>query len=333
MVNLKDIPFVVIDLYSGSHTIKNKGHELFNLIPNPVDGRFYGYCPPVNKINIQQLGAKGSEKAVHNVMVIYVKKQSGSNNREIVAFTDCATIHRPEKQANGSMFRTYIDKDGSIQNANYCIESDYLYDLSKYEPKFTIPLIKPQMFHCQHFSKTKHPTLDNAIIGFLESYLDFIENDDDFDEQEIIQNVIMPEKGGLASNDREPEYNVGTSGKTVKKKPELAKQVLVNSNYKCEVCPDHKTFLTKHGVPYMEGHHLIPCTPSNAKGFWKKCRRNIDCIENIVCICPTCHRRIHFGSDADKREVIEKLYEVKKAELENAGIDIGIEELVKLYQI
>lgn len=331
MANLKDIPFVVIDLYSGSHTIKKKGHELFNLIPNPIDGRFYGYCPPMNRIDIGQLGAKRGAKAVHNVMVIYVQKQSGSSNREIVAFTDCATVHRPEIEAAVSMLRSYIDKDGSIQNANYCIESDYLYDLRKYEPKFTVPLIKTQMFRCQHFFKTKYPTLDSAIIGYLESYLDSIEKDDDFEEQENIQNAVLPDKGKMSSNDREPEYNVGANGKTVKKRPELAKLVLKNANYECEVCPDHKTFLTRHDVPYMEGHHLIPCTPSNSQYYWDKDKVNIDCIENIVCICPTCHRRIHFGSDADKREVIEKLYEVKKAELERARIMIGLEELIELY--
>lgn len=331
MANLKDIPFVVIDLYSGSHTIKNKGHELFNLIPNPVDSRFYGYCPPVNRIGIRQLGAKKNADAVHDVMVIYVQKQPGSNDREIVAFTDCATIHNPEKEADGSMFRTYLDKDGSIQNANYCIESDYLYDLRKYEPKFTIPLIKTQMFRCQHFLKTKYPTLDCAIIGYLENYLDSIEKDDDFEEQEIIQNVILPKEGEMPLYDREPEYNVGSNGKTVKKRPELAKQVLKNANYECEVCPDHKTFLTRHRVQYMEGHHLIPCTPSNAKEFWEEYGVNIDCIENIVCICPTCHRRIHFGSDADKREMIEQLYAVKKGELESVGIKIDLEDMIKLY--
>lgn len=81
----------------------------------------------------------------------------------------------------------------------------------------------------------------------------------------------------------------------------------------------------------MEGHHLIPCTPSNAKRFWEKNKANIDCIENIVCICPTCHRRIHFGSDKEKRKVIEQLYALKKKELENAGIEIGLEDLVRLY--
>ena len=332
MANLKDIPFVVIDLYSGSHTIKNKGHELFNLIPNPVDSRFYGYCPPVNRIGIRQLGAKKNADAVHDVMVIYVQKQPGSNDREIVAFTDCATIHNPEKEADGSMFRTYLDKDGSIQNANYCIESDYLYDLRKYEPKFTVPLIKTQMFRCQHFLKTKYPTLDSAIIGYLESYLDSIEKDDDFEEQEIIQNTVLSNDEIGDAKGKEPEYNVGSNGKTVKKRPELAKLVLKNANYECEVCPDHKTFLTRHEVQYMEGHHLIPCTPSNSQYYWDKDKVNIDCIENIVCICPTCHRRIHFGSDKEKRTVIEKLYELRKEALKNAGIDIGIEDLVKLYQ-
>lgn len=94
----------------------------------------------------------------------------------------------------------------------------------------------------------------------------------------------------------------------------------------------HNTFQTRHSVPYMEGHHLIPCTPTNAQAFWDKYKVNIDCPENIVCICPTCHRRIHFGSDAEKREVIEKLYNFKKDKLKKANIEISLEELIELYK-
>lgn len=335
MTDLRNKPFIVIDLYSGSYTNTRVGHEKLNFEWNEYTQKYLGYCPPYNNIVIQRLGAKRNDEAVHNVIVIYVQKSGTTSNREIIGFTDNATIYKPGIKATPTIGRTIKDKDGSEQHCDYCIESDTLYDLRSLPlpDKFIIRIAEhnPQMFRKQRFYKGKYPELDEKILKYLEDYLVASITDEDFIEQESIQMALLPSDRGRDSYKAEPGYKVGINGKVVKKRHYLAKQVLHNSDYKCAVCDDHKTFLTKEGVQYMEGHHLIPCTPSNAKSFWEKCRRNIDCIENIVCICPNCHRRIHFGSDADKREVIEKLYEVKKVELESAGITIGLEELITLY--
>ncbi|MCL2458335.1 MAG: hypothetical protein FWF31_05690, partial [Desulfobulbus sp.] len=37
---------LVIDMHSGRYAQERTGHEIFNLERNPIDGRFYGYCPP-----------------------------------------------------------------------------------------------------------------------------------------------------------------------------------------------------------------------------------------------------------------------------------------------
>lgn len=336
MTDLRNKPFIVIDLYSGRYTNTRVGHEKLNFKWNASAQKYLGYCPPDNNIVIQRFGAKGEDTTVHNVMVIYVRKSENTSNREIIGFTDDATIYRPGITGSRKLGRSIKDKDGSIKYCDYCIESDTLYDLRSLPLpyKFIIRIAEhPKMFRKQRFYKGTYPELDEKIIKYLEDYLAGSNTDEDFIEQENIQNAVLSNEKIEDAKGREPEYNFGAKGKTVKKRPELAKQVLVNSNYKCAVCADHKTFFTRHGVPYMEGHHLIPCTPSNAKDFWEEHGVNIDCIENIVCICPTCHRRIHFGTAADKREVIEKLYEVKKAELESARIKIGLEELEELYQI
>lgn len=81
----------------------------------------------------------------------------------------------------------------------------------------------------------------------------------------------------------------------------------------------------------MEGHHLIPCTSSNAELFWSKFKRNIDCVENIICLCPTCHRRIHFGSKEERDTIIKSLYQKQISSLKAVGLDIAFEELLALY--
>ena len=127
-----------------------------------------------------------------------------------------------------------------------------------------------------------------------------------------------------------PHYSDGTSGRTIVKKACASKQALKNANFKCEFDDSHSTFLTNKGVPYMEGHHLIPCTVSNTERFWSK-KRNIDCPENIICLCPTCHRRIHFGRKVEKDHIIRSLYNKRKSLLQNVGIEISIDELLALY--
>lgn len=104
------------------------------------------------------------------------------------------------------------------------------------------------------------------------------------------------------------------------------------ANFKCVFDDRHKTFLTGKGIPYMEGHHLIPCTVSNMEHFWSKYGRNIDCVENIICLCPTCHRRIHFGSGEEKDAIIKSLYKKQISSLRAVGLDISIEELLALYK-
>lgn len=332
---INDKPFIVIDLYSGGYTSTRRGHEELNFEWNQSKQKYLGYCPAHNDIVIQRLGAGRKDKEVHGVMVIYVRKSGETSNREIIGFTENATIYNPGKDAKGDASRSFIDKDGTRQYADYCIESDTLHDLRSLplHEKFVITLAEnKQMFRKQRFYKGKYDELDANIIAYLEKYLASIEKDEDFAEQKNIQEAHLPKDGGKNASKKEPEYVTGSNGRAVRKKPELAKQVLKNSNYKCSFDNKHNTFLTRHSVQYMEGHHLIPCTPTNAHAFWDKYKVNIDCPENIVCICPTCHRRIHFGSEAEKRKVIEKLYNVKKDELKKAGIGISMEELVELYK-
>ena len=61
-------------------------------------------------------------------------------------------------------------------------------------------------------------------------------------------------------------------------------------------------------------------------------KRNIDCVENIICLCPTCHRRIHFGSKEERKNIITSLYNKRIQSLLAVGLDISLEELLSLYQ-
>ena len=69
----------------------------------------------------------------------------------------------------------------------------------------------------------------------------------------------------------------------------------------------------------------------NAKYFKEKFNKNIDCVENIVCICPNCHRAVHFGQWDIKEKLIIKMFNQQLEKLMNIGINITVKELLELY--
>jgi hypothetical protein len=331
---LKNKKFIVVDLYSGRNSEEETKHEVFNLSPNPYDGRYYGYCPRTDTINFEKLDVEETDEKVDDVLVIYVQKVKGESNREIIAFCDNATVHR--KGIENPLLQRWIYKDGKYIRCTYSVESDYMYDLRDLEEgeRFIIKVANysSDMFHPQRFYKGKYPELDKMIIAYLENYLEEKEIEDDAAFQEKIQRVDLTKGGRLKDTSSiEPDYSSGGGGEIVKKNSRISKQALDSADYKCAAGIEHKTFKTSRGVPYMEGHHLIPCTPSNAKYYWGKQNKNIDCEENVVCLCPTCHRRIHFGDKEEKMAIIKQLYEIQEPKLKRAGITITLQELLDLY--
>ena len=77
----------------------------------------------------------------------------------------------------------------------------------------------------------------------------------------------------------------------------------------------------------MEAHHLIPIS------VCKEFSTNIDIPENIVCLCPSCHREIHHGEESER--MISELYEERKEALEKKNIKLsdGLKKLLNYYGI
>lgn len=48
--------------------------------------------------------------------------------------------------------------------------------------------------------------------------------------------------------------------------------------------------------PYMEAHHLIQMSAQD--NFYS----TLEFADNIVCLCPNCHRKIHRAIDQEKRD-------------------------------
>ena len=107
-------------------------------------------------------------------------------------------------------------------------------------------------------------------------------------------------------------------------KQSISCAALKKAGYRCEVNPDHCTFIKKSdGNPYTEAHHLIPLMYSDEFEY------SLDNVANIVSLCSKCHNQLHYGEDVETP--LRKLYEKRKEELIQAGLDIDFYKLFSYY--
>jgi len=145
-----------------------------------------------------------------------------------------------------------------------------------------------------------------------------------FDLQKDVNNVepISIPDGKLP---RAGPKKIGNSEKYLSN-PHRSKNALWNANFKCEINSDHITFINKKTQKqYMEAHHLIQMNKQWAFEF------DIDVPENILCLCPTCHRKIHLAEDDQKREILQQAFNIKKDALPKRGISIDFGALCAFY--
>lgn len=100
--------------------------------------------------------------------------------------------------------------------------------------------------------------------------------------------------------DSAPRYIV-TKTKSIERNPNLYERIKAYYDYKCQVDESHR-FEHKDGGYYAEVHHIVPLS---------KCLKEDE--NNILVLCPSCHKKFHFGSKEVIRELVKKLPEPQKS--------------------
>lgn len=127
----------------------------------------------------------------------------------------------------------------------------------------------------------------------------------------------------------QPAFSQITQNKLVRD-PKIAKLALIEADFHCEVDGSHPSFISRTSkLPYMEAHHLIPT--SYSRTFYERYHINLDCKENIISLCPTCHRALHFGTDEKRDEILKILLKKRKEEFRKLGLNMPLSELIKFY--
>lgn len=171
--------------------------------------------------------------------------------------------------------------------------------------------------------------LNNAlaeIVGETESEYDQVEMDlinIEIDDEDTL--VSSTKNLAVSKTKQEVMISKATGREIPKRNTKVAIEALKSANYKCEVDPNHQTFLRKNGTPYTEPHHLIPISK------YKDFPYSLDVSANIVSLCSNCHNLLHYGRLEDKSEILEKIFLNRKDRLLKQGLKINIENIIKYY--
>lgn len=112
--------------------------------------------------------------------------------------------------------------------------------------------------------------------------------------------------------------NIGTK----KRSRKIIEEALKEGEFKCFFNENHITFKTETKPNYVEGHHIIPISLDDSFS------QELDSLDNVIPLCPTCHRAIHFAVN-DKKEELLKIVLNNKKELKKYNVEL--EDLKEIY--
>lgn len=219
-----------------------------------------------------------------------------------------------------------------------------MYEFLKNDAKYRVFLTNLQNFdfdltkNVNHSNKNKplvtitisgnQSSNQNEVEEIIDSYIDLEE------EKMVVEASTYDNQDEIdKSNNRIPSLKEGyEQNKRYTTDPKLAKTAIKNAGFTCELCSkiagSHSTFVSTYGTNYAEAHHLVPM---KAQKDFISLGVNLDRLENIVSLCPTCHKAIHYGAKDVKKTYLKPLYDSRISKLKAIGIDIDFDVLVNDY--
>ena len=280
--------------------------------------------------------------------------QYKSDSRFMTLFFECTRMFSLKKgllSLNYPLARDFYNK--FILKQNLTVLESFLHNDSKYKDYlenlqgFDFDLIGTAPSTIIHSRERKHPIFSkkssskNKDVSVIvpskptEEVGDLIDAILDMeDEQDVKEASVYDSKEDIEkSNNRAPVLKSGLeSNKRYATDPRLAKTAIKNAGYVCELSGlignNHTTFNSTHGTKYLEAHHLVPM---KAQKDFISSGINLDRLENIVALCPNCHKAVHYGTKAEKIKYLRPLYKARIKKLNALGIKITFNILINEY--
>ncbi len=153
--------------------------------------------------------------------------------------------------------------------------------------------------------------------------------EDDFQEAATALSKAPPEQhyeppgGPVPPSPKSPH----SPGSGYRRDPRISATAIFKSGYLCEVDISHLSFIARTTKKnFVEAHHLIPLQ------FQKQFQFGLDVPENVVALCPICHRTLHHGQMTDKTKLLLPLLSEREKALKERGLEISRERLVLFYR-
>lgn len=104
-------------------------------------------------------------------------------------------------------------------------------------------------------------------------------------------------------------------------------ETMESRGYQCEIDPNHVSFETAEGHPYVEAVPLVSFEDGVIFG------KGVMEGANLLCLCPNCAAKLRYGKDEDREEMVISLHRSHKKALEEVGIKITLGEILKMYKL
>jgi 5-methylcytosine-specific restriction enzyme A len=163
-----------------------------------------------------------------------------------------------------------------------------------------------------------------SLVGKEILEIEYVLDEEEFQERAQKGNIRVLKEGKLPKKKKVH----GSATSTWLRDPDMGFTAISNAHFKCENDPIHETFKSSTTLQqFVEAHHLIPME------FQDDFQGSIDVPENIISLCPNCHRAFHNSINITKVELIKKFYNFRKKLLFDRGIIIDENKLMEYYKI
>lgn len=125
--------------------------------------------------------------------------------------------------------------------------------------------------------------VDGELLRYIQDTIGkYIQNNCSIENASVLKvNDIIKNAEKYSQLNLNKCYNTNSS--IYKRNPYISEYAKIRARGICQLCGNEAPFRDKQNKPYLESHHII----------WLS-KGGYDSIENIVALCPNCHKKMHI---------------------------------------
>jgi hypothetical protein len=168
--------------------------------------------------------------------------------------------------------------------------------------------------------------LSQRQVQIFLSSLNLVGVKEDEETYQIKAETVSPTKLPEGHILKLPQKTKLTESPSWVRDPKIAAMAIEQSGHLCAVDTTHNSFIShRSGKNFVEAHHLIPME------FQGSFSVSIDVPENILVLCPNCHRRFHHASPTEVSSLLSDFFELRCNALKSRGIFVSFDQLKDFY--